>query len=153
VVASLDGLLGPAEQAGDELPREACARPVLAVMLVAVALAGCGGSTSGGGSTETVVGTEESSDTSGSEPEISAACTAAMAAYSEALVSDPDISEGPFQRRTIHACKSRDEWLKAVEPYTEGAEARLRQAGASVVGLLRRQGVGGPSLPRLAALG
>jgi len=92
-------------------------------MLVAVALAGCGGSTSGGGSTESVAATEETSGTSESEPEISAACTAAMAAYSEALVSDPNISEGPFQRRTIHSCKSRDEWLKAVEPYTEGEEA------------------------------
>ena len=45
--------------------------------------------------------------------------------HKKALRSDTDPNyypdEGPLQVATVKACKSKAEWLVAVEPYTKGA--------------------------------
>lgn len=47
-------------------------------------------------------------------------CIEAFAEYAKALADDSNVNEGRFQEATIRLC-GHDEWLTAVEGYTEGA--------------------------------
>jgi hypothetical protein len=107
-------------------------RNTAAAMLVALAAlaAGCGGGTTT--ATPTVRPTETGTFTVGTiltqpkvstELEVPKACAQAMAAYHDALVKAGaggfPPNEEALQRATIKSC-TRDEWLEAVKPYTEG---------------------------------
>jgi hypothetical protein len=91
------------------------------VLLVAV-IAACGGDDSSGGSDVA------SSSVASSSPgvTVSAPCARAMKKYRNLIRrsnADPSFNpnEGPFQVATLKACKSREEWLAGVEPYSSGA--------------------------------
>lgn len=50
---------------------------------------------------------------------VSELCRAAMTAYHDALITLENPDEGPLQVATLKACKSRREWLAAVQPYAD----------------------------------
>lgn len=84
-----------------------------AVALAVALTAGCGGGTT------TATPTVRAS----TEVVVPKACAHAMAAYHDALVKAGAAgfppNEEALQRATIKSC-TRDEWLEAVKPYTEG---------------------------------
>jgi hypothetical protein len=105
-----------------------------ALIILACAFAGCGSDNSIADQTEVQqqpAGTTGDTETTGDTGTTgivtaSAPCQAAMADYhKKALRSDTDPSyypdEGRLQVATLKACKSKAEWLVAVEPYTKGA--------------------------------
>lgn len=87
-------------------------------LVLALIATGCGGEgTAAGDETEPQQGQAATSD----GVTVSGRCSAAMATYHEKLLSDQgDLDEGPLQVATLKACKSKAEWVAAVEPYSEG---------------------------------
>ena len=49
---------------------------------------------------------------------VSDLCRAAMTQYHDALITE-NPNEGPLEVATLKACKSRAEWLAAVQPYAD----------------------------------
>lgn len=50
---------------------------------------------------------------------VSELCRAAMTTYHDALITLKNPNERPLQVATLKACKSREEWLAAVQPYAD----------------------------------
>jgi hypothetical protein len=88
------------------------------VATLAALVAGCGGTTA----TPTAP-TSSPPQQPQTQAEVPKACEQAMAAYHDALVAAGAAGFPPneerLQRRTIQSC-TKDEWLEAVKPYTEG---------------------------------
>jgi hypothetical protein len=103
-------------------------RLFIATVLIAFAgvVAGCGGESSGGDSTEDSQGaTTGAATVTDGAVAVSGPCQAAMAVYHEKLLKDEadpssNLDEGPLQVATLTACRSKAEWLAGVEPYSEG---------------------------------
>ncbi len=103
-------------------------RYVILIIIAALALVGCGESTNGDDGEEPQVAAEED----GEAVSVSGPCRAAMANYHDALVrSNREVEHGvepsdinpdqlSLQAATLKACKSREEWLAGVEPYSDG---------------------------------
>ena len=64
-------------------------------------------------------GTSASEATATQAEAVSELCRAAMTAYHDALITLENPDEGPLQIATLKACKSRGEWLAAVQPYAD----------------------------------
>ena len=101
---------------------------VLAVSFLALILfdaAACADESSDQTEAEATIGdaggtsASETAVTEGEPEAVSELCRAAMTAYHDALITSENPNEGPLEVTTLKACKSRGEWLAAVQPYAD----------------------------------
>lgn len=112
------------------MPSRAVVLAVSFLALILFAAAACNDESSD--PTEAEATTDDAGGTSASETAVtegeqaeteaeavSELCRAAMTRYHDALITLKNPNAGPLEVATLKACKSRGEWLAAVQPYAD----------------------------------
>ena len=99
------------------MPSRAVVLAVGFLALILFAAAACADESSD--QTEAEATTKDAGGTNPNSEAVSELCRAAMTTYHDALITLENPNERPLQVATLKACRSRGEWLAAVQPYAD----------------------------------